>query len=307
MNSSNKKLNSSRGLSVQNSQRGMITESVFEKKFKTFVEKSLHTISDIRSSLDRGVTPPDGDEDMSRRIVRVKEFSNRFSRNYLYPLARQMDSLTKLTSQSANLHHQLLSAYHVILNGLQAYHNHLPTSIGTCSSEKLKVILKRILELCDIHSTFIKQPDENGFSDFVTTYKLNAELTLQKIEDHFNAVSSDSILKSVTTKISLPGYTTSNTNKTKTKSKKNAIEARLSMYSVTAAFRKDPQWKKAVDAFARKKLNVKSRYKTAAYRHRPPIEKGSQMLALPSKCKLFGGKRSTAVLKRTPRYHASGG
>lgn len=44
----------------------------------------------FRSLLECGVNPPDGEEDESRRVVRVKEFSNRFSRNYLYPLARQV-------------------------------------------------------------------------------------------------------------------------------------------------------------------------------------------------------------------------
>ncbi|XP_074034689.1 uncharacterized protein isoform X2 [Leptinotarsa decemlineata] len=202
------------------SQKNIMSESVFERKFKIFVEKSLHTISDIRNLLEKGIDPPDGDEDISRRQLRVKEFSNRFSRNYLYPIVRQ-------------------------------------------------------------------------------TFRLNAELTLQKIEDHFTAISTESMLKSTTTKISLPHYRNDQNMNKKNRSKNN-IEERLSMYSATSSFRKDPTWKKAVEALAKKKLSVKSRYKTALYKHRPPLEKpGTQIIAVQSKCRLYA-KKSSMIFKRTP-------
>nr|XP_023027196.1 uncharacterized protein LOC111515195 [Leptinotarsa decemlineata] len=281
------------------SQKNIMSESVFERKFKIFVEKSLHTISDIRNLLEKGIDPPDGDEDISRRQLRVKEFSNRFSRNYLYPIVRQLDELRKWKQSNPNRNHKLLSAYQIILNGLQAYHNHLPTSIGGCSSDKLKLLLKRLLELCNIHNTMMSISDENSYCDFLNTFRLNAELTLQKIEDHFTAISTESMLKSTTTKISLPHYRNDQNMNKKNRSKNN-IEERLSMYSATSSFRKDPTWKKAVEALAKKKLSVKSRYKTALYKHRPPLEKpGTQIIAVQSKCRLYA-KKSSMIFKRTP-------
>ncbi|KAJ8983946.1 hypothetical protein NQ317_008648 [Molorchus minor] len=280
--------------------KSVISDSVFEKKFKMFVEKSLHTITDIRSMLETGITPPDGDEDITRRTVRVREFSNRFSRNYLYPLSRQLEDLNKMAADDLNANHKFLTAYQIVLNGLQTYLNHLPSSIGSCSSDKLKLLLKHLLEICCMHNKTIKQPDENGLTDFIDTFKLNAELTLQKVEDHFSAVTTDtdSILKSTVTKVSLQRGASKATLKSAPKKKK--IEKRLSMYSVPASFRKDANWKKAVEGLAKKKLNVKSRYKTAAFVHRPPREKETpQVMPFPSHCKLFC-KKSSSMLKNSP-------
>lgn len=51
-----------------------------------------------------------------------------------------------------------------------------------------------------------------------------------------------------------------------------------------------------------KKNTVKSRYKTAGFKHRRPREPDEvQILQLPSKCKLFP-KRSSMVLKETPHF-----
>jgi len=47
-------------------------------------------LNPCREILTKGIEPPDGEEDESRRLVRLKEFTNRFSRNYLYPLGRQV-------------------------------------------------------------------------------------------------------------------------------------------------------------------------------------------------------------------------
>ncbi|KAG5895904.1 hypothetical protein JTB14_000516 [Gonioctena quinquepunctata] len=281
------------------SQKSIMSESIFEKKFKIFVEKSLHTISDIRNLLEKGIDPPDGDEDISRRQLRVKEFSNRFSRNYLYPIVRQLDDLKNWKPSNPNRNQKLLSAYQIILNGLQAYQNHLPTSIGDCSSDKFKLLLKRLLELCDIHNNFIVASEGNSYGDFLNSFRLNAELTLQKIEDHFTAISTESMLKSATTKLSLPHYRNEQTINKKNKPKNN-IEERLSMYSTTCSFRKDAFWRRAVENLAKKKFNVKSRYKTALFKHRPPMGKpGTQMLAVPSKCRLFS-KKASMVFRKTP-------
>nr|CAI5825322.1 unnamed protein product [Callosobruchus analis] len=243
----------------------VITDDVFEKKCKSFVEKSLHVISDIRYQMQKGVSPPDGDEDITRRQLRVKEFSN-----------------STLTNQ------KLLSAYQIVLNGLTAYHNHLPTSIGVCSSDKLKLLLKNLLELCDIHSR-IKVDNHHDISDFINIIRQSAEFTIEKIEDHFFAISTESVAKSHTTKNSLPQpKRTKNTAGEGDKTKKNSLAARLSMYNTTSAFRKDAMWRKMTESVGQKK-------------HRPPAEKAQDnMLRLPlSKSNIFA-KKSSGILKKTP-------
>ncbi|KAJ8959048.1 hypothetical protein NQ318_022303 [Aromia moschata] len=302
-----KKLLPSKASSSHHAQKPLVTDSVFERKFKTFVEKSLHTINDIRALLEIGIGPPDGDEDMSRRITRVKEFSNRFSRNCLYPLARQLNDLSGMSPEDVNVNQRLLSSYQTILNGLQAYLTHLPTSFGSCATDKLKTLLKHLLELCGIHTKLFRLPDENGCLDFINggfyhfqTFKLNAELTLKKIEEHYNAISTHSMLKSAnTTKVSLQRGGASKATLKNNAPNKNKIERRLSMYSMSACFRRDANWKKAVESLAKQKLNVKSRYKTSTFRHRPPLVKEPPILPIPSKFKLFC-KKSSDMLRRTP-------
>ncbi|VEN55938.1 unnamed protein product [Callosobruchus maculatus] len=74
------------------------------------------------------------------------------------------------------------------------------------------------------------------------------------------------------------------------------------MYNTTSTFRKDAMWRKMTESVGSKKLrSVKSRYKTAAFRHRPPAEKAQDnMLRLPlSKCNIFP-KKSSGILKKTP-------
>ncbi|XP_018561085.1 uncharacterized protein LOC108903404 [Anoplophora glabripennis] len=278
------------------SYRNIVTDSIFEKKFRTFIEKSLHTITDIRSLLEGGANPPDGDEDESRRIVRVKEFSNRFSRNYLYPLARQLEELIQMSPRNPTFNQKLLSSYQIILNGLQAYHSHFPTSTGLCSSDRLKMLLAHSVQLCHIHSKVIRRPDDVD-NDFINTFKANAELTLQKVDERFSAKLPDGKQKPDPPKAS--AKRAGNAKISSNKSRKGSLETRLSMYNVPASnFRKDQHWKKMMELWAKKRTNVKSRYKTATYRHRPPVEKKSPE-SLPSKCKLFA-KKSSMILKRTP-------
>lgn len=75
---------------------------------------------------------------------------------------------------------------------------------------------------------------------------MNTELTLQKIENHFTAISSESILKPNATKVSLIQ------KKEKSLKPKNSISERLSMYNTTSAFRKDALWKKTAISLTKK-------------------------------------------------------
>ncbi|CAH1963065.1 unnamed protein product [Acanthoscelides obtectus] len=281
----------------------MITDDMFEKKCKSFIEKSLHVISDIRFQMQKGISPPDGDEDITRRQLRVKEFSNRFSRNYLYPIGRQLSDLSKVKSSSNLTNQKLLSVYQIVLNGLTAYHNHLPTSIGVCSSDKLKLLLKNLLELCDIHAR-IKTDNQHDFSDFINIFRQSAEFTIEKIEDHFFAISTESMSKAHATKNSLPQakrtkHELSENNRAK---KNDNLSARLSMYNTTSTYMRDAMWRKVTESAGSKKLrSVKSRYKTAAFWHRPPAEKvqGDTLRIPNSRCRLFT-KKSSGILKKTP-------
>ncbi|XP_050506336.1 uncharacterized protein LOC114333175 isoform X2 [Diabrotica virgifera virgifera] len=237
----------------------ILPESVFEKKFRCFVEKSLQSLNEIRNLLDKGIEPPDGDEDISRRKLRVKEFSNRFSRNYLYPIVRQIDELSKFKQIHPTTNQKVLNAYNVIYNGLVAYQNHLPTSIGACSSDKLKLLLKHLMDLCDIHFKLVPKEDENGYCDIIQNFKQNAEVTLQKVEDMFTKYK-----EIISIPPSTPQFHPERKPNRIIKKNKNNLEDRLYMYNTSS---------KTVEAFSKKRLNTKSRYKTSQFKHRPLLEK----------------------------------
>lgn len=76
-----------------------------------------------------------------------------------------------------NPNQKLLSAYTVILNGLQAYHHHLPTSIGDCSADKLQALLKQLLELGDVHARMLKESETDTYLSFI-----DVSLFLKKLE-----------------------------------------------------------------------------------------------------------------------------
>lgn len=79
-----------------------------------------------------------------------------------------MEDLNKIKIASfANPNQKFLSAYQIVLNGLQAYLSHLPTSIGGCSSDKLKILLKQLIELLDIHNNMFKESEDGHYSDLV--------------------------------------------------------------------------------------------------------------------------------------------
>ncbi|KAL1497465.1 hypothetical protein ABEB36_008431 [Hypothenemus hampei] len=249
--------------------------SIFEKKFKTVVTKSLKNLSEIREILEKGILPPDGEEDKSRRLARAKGFSNIFSRNYLYPLARQLKDLKLLNQLNPLLTNQkLLTTYQVIHNALQAYRNHLPTTIlGPCTYSNLKVLMSYIVDISGKHNEYMTKIQDAYIEEFVDTFKINAQLLIQKVDD-CGTMQQNPGCKSDQSKISLSKFTD---NKQKSNvsnpEKKNNINKRLSMYTVTASFRKDPTWKKTMEHMAKKKFNVQSKYKTATFKHRPPIQK----------------------------------
>lgn len=74
-------------------------------------------------------------------------------------------------STSINPNQKLFSAYQVVLNGLQAYLSHLPSSIGGCSSDKLKLLLKQLIELLDVHNRMVKDSEEGNYGHLITVRK----------------------------------------------------------------------------------------------------------------------------------------
>ncbi|XP_060522246.1 uncharacterized protein LOC132699509 [Cylas formicarius] len=278
-----------------------IPDAVFEKKFKVVCEKSLQIVMDIRTLLSKGVCLPDGDEDAARRITRLKEFSSRFSRNYLYPLARQTKELMSPHFQynTSLVTQKILSVYQTVLHALQAYLSHWPTSIGNCAADQLKILMNHMIELSVIHRKRVKI-DDGYLLEFIDTYKINAELTAQKIGEFLShPVPSCTILKSENTRVSLSGSgKKSDSGPGRKRTGQNGVDKRFSMYATTASFRKDAPWKRAVETLAKKKFNVTSRYKTAIYKHRPPIQKEPKIVTLP-KLKL-GVRKKSDVISRTP-------
>ncbi|EFA09110.2 hypothetical protein TcasGA2_TC015485 [Tribolium castaneum] len=255
----------------------------FDKKFKTLVERSLKLLTNIRLLFEEGISPPDGEEDCMRRFKRLQEFTSRFSRIYLYPLLRHMDELSlpeKLGT--AVINQKLLSAQQVILQALQAYHTHLPSSIGKCGSDKLKSLLEQTLYLCQIYD-LLKKDTNLETAEFINAMRNHVELLLEALKNFdlkFIEKKSNESIKKKPSKAQCP----------KPKSK-------LSMYAANSSFRKDLELKKALQTLAKKKFSVKSRYKTATFKHRPPVERprGTEEQG---KMKLFS--RHSGNLKSTP-------
>ncbi|XP_030758078.1 uncharacterized protein LOC115883816 [Sitophilus oryzae] len=110
---------------------------------------------------------------------------------------------------------------------------------------------------------------------------------------------TDSVLKSEVSNASLNKYAGNQNKKAKGQRKdvknvrKNPSggDNRYSMYTATASFRRDAYFRKTVENLAKKKFNVKSKYKTATYKHRPPLQKEPDILTFP-RLKLLGAKKS---------------
>ncbi|XP_050311213.1 uncharacterized protein LOC126746865 isoform X2 [Anthonomus grandis grandis] len=265
-----KKSNASRLSSQQSFAPKGIPISVFERKVKVVVTKSLQNITEIKSIMAQGIEPPDGEEEEAKRVVRAKEFSNRFSRNYLYPLGRQLQDFNSPTLTQLNpliVNQKLLSAYQIIQTALQAYQHYLPSSHGDCTFTQLKILMNHILGICDIHRMQLKDQEDSYLVEFVDSYKINAELVIQKVDEMLTLPKSDKKLEA-----SKSEQSKCVAGKQLTKRLKGS-KSKLSMYTTTASFRKDAAWKRAVDCLAKKRFNVKSKYRTAAFKHRPPMQK----------------------------------
>ncbi|XP_066151818.1 uncharacterized protein [Euwallacea fornicatus] len=271
-----------------------ISLSVFGNKFKIVVTKSLRHIANIREIMTKGIEPPDGKEDESRRVMRVKEFTNRFSRNYLYPLARQLKDLSAIDQINPMLvNHKLLSTYQIIHNALQAYQTYLPSSVGDAPYIQLKTLMENIIGVCGFHRN-LNDTEDNYILEFIDSFKINAELTVQKVEE-FVAKSEkkkDGGLKIEKSKINLTKYGEEKAKNTSKKSKQD----RLAMYSRAVSFRQDVPWRRAVQTLAKKKFNVKSKYRTATYKHRPPVQKDVELMSIPKLKALMHGKQQ-GILK----------
>ncbi|XP_066246797.1 uncharacterized protein [Euwallacea similis] len=270
----------SRLSSQQNYCPRQMSLSVFESKFKVVVTKSLSNIAKIRETMAKGIEPPDGKEDESKRVVRVKEFSNRFSRNYLYPLARQLKDLSAINQINPMLVNQkLLSTYQIIHNALQAYQTYLPSSVGGAPYIQLKTLMGNIMVVCGFHRSLNNDTEDNYIMEFIDSFKINAELTVQKVEEFIakSEKKKDGSLKIEKSNIILTKY---NEEKAKNASKKSKQD-RLIMYSKAVSFQQDIPLGRVVQTLARKKFNVKSKYRTATYKHRPPIQKDVELMSIP--------------------------
>lgn len=137
---------------------------------------------------------PDGDRDLRRRQQRVMEFAVRFSRNYLYDLGRQIGEVhrhlraispsarSKPSKRGVSLHVQaieqkLTSAHQLLLNALDAYCKHIPSSVIKGQPGKLKEILRIVVELDDICSKINLTKDYYGCGDVETPPLVNHLIT----------------------------------------------------------------------------------------------------------------------------------
>uniref|UniRef100_A0A0C9QDC7 DDX53 protein n=1 Tax=Fopius arisanus TaxID=64838 RepID=A0A0C9QDC7_9HYME len=118
-------------------------------------------LDDISYRLCR-IPRPDGENDLKRRQKRLVEFGIRFSRNYLYELGRQVGDIQKHLKavlegkgrRGTILHMQALeqklcASHQLLVCALNAYCNHIPSSVLEEYPGKLKEILGVVVELKD--------------------------------------------------------------------------------------------------------------------------------------------------------------
>lgn len=141
-------------------------DPVTVEKVLAIQKKIFSTLDEIASRLDR-IPLPNGDSDLSRRTRRVAEFSVRFSRYYLYDLGRRItdmrrhihavspDARPKPSGRSSVFHLQaigrkMIAAHQILLQALNAYCNHIPSSTAKGHRHKLRQVLQVLTDLRDM-------------------------------------------------------------------------------------------------------------------------------------------------------------
>lgn len=63
-----------------------------------------------------------------------------------------------------------MTCYQLVFQGIQSFHNHLPTSVGNCASDKVKSLMDNALTICQIHIDafeIAEDDDTNECSEYV--------------------------------------------------------------------------------------------------------------------------------------------
>ncbi|KAK4874838.1 hypothetical protein RN001_014198 [Aquatica leii] len=287
-------------LEVESIQR-RIPKRLADKKLFHFMQRSLTCLEDISLSLSNKIVLPDGEEDWQRRRVRNLEFSSRFQRNYLYQLGRQIIELQKsirMPHHTKSVVQCVITAHQSMLQAFLAYNSHIPTCLGNVVLDKLKLMIDHAKHLLSIHSRLLVS------GDLEASRKQNL---IQSISGRCDAVlEKGTEIMTKSTELVAPKKSaiksSRSTNKLSSKNNlRKRIESKLSMYSMPATVKKRDAWKRAYDTVSNDKFKnshvVQSRYKTAGFKHRPPLEKNKTNAQ--TKTKLFQ-KKSVTNLKDTP-------
>ncbi|XP_045477437.1 uncharacterized protein LOC123682722 isoform X2 [Harmonia axyridis] len=269
------------------------------RKSKYYIEKCIGVIKDISVIMNNGMIPPDGSEDYARRQVRTKEFTSRFARIYLYPLFTQLSKLGGLEKSASNFS-KFTSLYQLTFQALQACFNHIPNTVGTTAYNKLRDCLSAAIDICEKSQAHFEKGVNYDNEDYVMIFKSQCLELSQKIKDNFLSLSVDSLLYSKSTRTSLLPNNQNNKNMVQNNENQKNLQKRFSMYNTNLALKRDKQWRKMLAAFEEKKPKVKSRYRTATFKHRPPVEKINSQIVEPTKQHRLDDKRSLVLLRNTP-------
>lgn len=83
-----------------------------------------------------------------------------------------MDELSMADKLAPSIINQkFLHAQQIILQGLQAYNTHLPTSVGKCASDKLKSLLDQTIYMCHLYE-MLKKDENLEIIEFINVLKL---------------------------------------------------------------------------------------------------------------------------------------
>ncbi|XP_031353359.1 uncharacterized protein LOC116178119 isoform X2 [Photinus pyralis] len=241
--------------------------------------------------LDLKIVKPDGTAEWEKRRTRSAEFCSRLQRNYLYQLTRQIADLQVKGRSSDQALPLLTSAYQTLLQAFQAYHNHIPISLGDLVPDKLRMLVEYANELCDFYVELLREETDGLLKkDLLENIRNGCAMVLSRVNEMTIPLQETVSKRRSVSKSSLASR--------KKCTCKKALNDKLSMYSIPNACKKDLLLKKSTA----EKLNgvtrcgpcVQSRYKTAGFKHRPPVNRSA-----PAKPKLFP-KRTLEPIKETP-------
>ncbi|XP_068085140.1 uncharacterized protein [Anabrus simplex] len=241
-----------------NDTKSVPKENVHTRRIRSFRKKIFCYLENI-CDLIGNIPEPDGIEELRRRQQRAAEFLSWVGRNYHYVLQKQILNIKKQTKRPCigarntffnAISQKLVAAHQTTSQALQAYKHHLPSTVGRGVPEKLRELLKFLVELSHL-TVKLGIIDYDGLQseDVIETKSKTLLLKLKSKKEY---------------EIETPGTHTSESQATvRKKVKKENLKTDLTMYEPKKrSFKpKGRCWKRSSAAHAKTKVGPTSKTK----------------------------------------------